>query len=258
MTTMPEAEKPDDRSTESTESGGEWSYAPAKDHGLSELERARSYRREAGLVSTMGHQAWWACVKAYLGVYHRLEVRGAEHIPKEPPFVLVANHASHLDALVLAAVLPMRLRDRVFPVAAADVFFESVPVTLFASLMLNALPMHRANRGRHALKELRERLIGEPCAFILFPEGARSRTGEMLPVKSGIGMIVAETSVPVVPCWLEGCFEAMRPNQKLPRPRRIRVHVGSAERFADVSNGREGWDRVSAVLEARIRGLRPG
>lgn len=234
-----------------------WTYAPAKDHGLSPMERARSYQREAGLVSTIGHQLWWACVKTYLRVYHRLEIVGGEHIPAEPPFILVANHSSHLDALVLASPLPMRLRDRVFPVAAADVFFENAPVTLFASLMLNALPMHRANRGRHALKELRERLIGEPCSFILFPEGARSRTGEMLPVKSGIGMIVAETSVPVVPCWLEGCFHAMRPNQKLPRPRRIRVHVGEPVRFAQSPNTRDGWDHIATTLEERIRALRP-
>lgn len=239
-------------------SAGDWSYAPAKDHGLSELERARSYKREAGLISTIGHQCWWAGVRTYLRLYHRLQVIGAEHIPKEPPFILVANHSSHLDAMVLAAPLPMRLRDRIFPVAAADVFFENAPVTLFASLMLNALPMHRANRGRHALKELRERLVGEPCAFILFPEGARSRTGEMLPVKSGIGMIVAESAVPVVPCWLEGCFEAMRPNQKLPRPRKIRMHIGQAEHFASTPNTRDGWDHIASTLEARIRALRPG
>lgn len=234
-----------------------WQYRPAADHGLSPLERAKSYKREAGLISTCGHRVWWAGVKAYLKLYHRLEVHGGEHIPRQSPFVMVANHASHLDALVLAAPMPIALRDKVFPIAAADVFFDRVSVTFFASMMLNALPMYRANRGRHALQELRERLVGEPCSYILFPEGARSRTGEMLPVKSGIGMIVAGTEVPVVPCWLDGCFAAMSPNQKLPRPRKIRVFVGEPVVFKDAPNAREGWDLIAGTLEQRIRALQP-
>jgi 1-acyl-sn-glycerol-3-phosphate acyltransferase len=209
-------------------------------------------------VSTIAHAAWWGCVHAYLRAFHRLSVEGAGRIPAGPPFVMVANHASHLDALVLAAPLGAGMRDRVFPIAAADVFFTRTPVTLFASAMLNALPMYRANRGLHALRELRERLVGEGCVYILFPEGARSRTGEMLKVKSGIGMIVAGTSVPVVPCWLEGCMRAMPPGRWLPRPRRIRVLVGEPVVYASTSNDREGWDAIAADLEARIRGLRPG
>lgn len=234
-----------------------WNYQPAQEHGLPTAERARSVRREAGLVSTITHAAWWTGVRSYLLLWHRLRIVGRQNLPAKPPFILVANHASHLDALVLAAPLSTRQRDSIFPIAAADVFFESAPVSLFASMMLNALPMHRANRGRHALADLRKRLVEEPCGYILFPEGARSRTGEMLKVKPRIGMLVAELDVPVVPCWLEGCFEAMKPGQFLPRPRGVTVQVGSAGRFADQPNTREGWDTIAARLESRIVGLRP-
>lgn len=235
----------------------DWEYQPSKDHGLPPLERAKSLKRESGLVGTIGHAAWWSCVRGVMRVYHRLEVHNPERLPKEAPFVIVANHSSHLDVLALAAPLPTRLRDRIFPVAAADVFFERPAVTMFASLMLNALPMYRANRGRHALAEIRERLVGEPCGLVLFPEGARSRDGEMLPVKAGIGMIVGGTDVPVVPCWLEGCFRAMPPMKLVPRPRKISVHVGEPVRFGHVENKREGWDFVARELEQRIRALRP-
>lgn len=235
----------------------DWNLEPSRDHGLAPIERAKSLQRESGLIESAGHLVWWTGVRAYLRLYHRFSVRGAEHIPAKPPFILVANHASHLDALVLAAPLPWSLRDRIFPIAAADVFFETAPVTFFASLMLNALPMYRANRGRHALAELRERMVREPCSYILFPEGARSRTGDLLPVKSGIGMIVAGTSVPVVPCWLDGCFRALRPDTRLPRPARITVHVGPPVSFADTPNDRSGWDTVALALESRIRALKP-
>lgn len=236
----------------------QWNFEPAKDHGLSPIERAKSLKREAGLVASAGHVFWWTAVRATMRTWHRMEVHGREHLPADAPFVMVANHSSHLDVLAMAAPLPTRLRDRVFPIAAADVFFDSPAVSMFASLMLNALPMYRANRGRHALAELRERLVNEPCGFLLFPEGARSRDGEMLPVKAGLGMIVAGTKVPVVPCWLEGCFQAMKPGQLVPRPKKISMHVGPAVSFESVSNDRAGWEEVARQLEGRIKGLRPG
>ncbi len=234
-----------------------WQYRPAADIDLPPIARAKSLRRESGLIATFGHAAWWSSVRMFLAVYHRLEIHGRENIPAQPPFILVANHTSHLDALVLAAAMPVRLCDRVFPIAAADVFFERAHTSLFAAMLLNALPMYRANRGRHALADLRDRLVDEPCVYILFPEGARSRTGEMLPVKSGIGMIVAGARVPVVPCWLEGCFEAMDPSRKLPRPRKIQAYFGPPSTFEDVPNDREGWEKIASTVEQRIRGMSP-
>jgi 1-acyl-sn-glycerol-3-phosphate acyltransferase len=243
----------------------DWQFQPARDQALSPLERTQSLKRESGLISTLGHTLWGGAIRSHLRVYHRLQIHGGHHLPVEPPFVLVANHASHLDALVLASLVPIHLRDRVFPIAAADVFFSRPSISIFASLMLNALPMHRAGKGkasgaasgRHALNELRTRLIEEPCGYILFPEGARSRDGEMLPVKSGIGMLVAESNVPVVPCWLEGCFRAMPPDAYVPRPRKIDINVGEPVRFPDAPNSREGWDTISAALEHCIVALRP-
>src|SRR5882724_8343771 len=103
---------------------GDWKLEPAKDHGLPPLQRAKSLKRESGLVGTIGHATWWGCVRGFMRVYHRLEVHGIERLPAEPPFVIVANHSSHPDVLALAAPLPTLLRDRIFPIAAADVFFE--------------------------------------------------------------------------------------------------------------------------------------
>ncbi len=233
----------------------DWELRPARDLGLPAGQRLRSLRRESGLLSTGLHLAWWAAVRGYLAAWHRLTVHGRENIPAEPPFLLVANHASHLDALVLASPLPWRLRDRIFPIAAGDVFFETPVLTAFAAGMLNALPMWRRKCGPHALQELRQRLLEEPCAYILFPEGARSRDGAMLPFKPGLGMLVAGTAVPVVPCHLAGCFEALHPEHKWPRPRPIRLHVGKPLVFAGVENNRAGWLRIIQETEAEVRRL---
>jgi 1-acyl-sn-glycerol-3-phosphate acyltransferase len=233
----------------------DWKYDPAGDQGLSVRDRTRSLRRESGLIQTAGHFAWGAAIRGYLNVWHRLRVVGREHLPARPPFVLIANHASHLDALILAAPLRLTIRDRVFPLAAGDVFFEKAAISVFAMSLLNALPLWRRKCTPHALAGLRARLTGEPCAFILFPEGGRSRDGAMLPFKAGMGMLVAGLDVPVVPCYIAGAFDALPPNCRLPRPRRIEVRVGPPLCFGHLPNQRAGWEEAARCSAAAVRRL---
>jgi 1-acyl-sn-glycerol-3-phosphate acyltransferase len=232
-----------------------WKYKPALDLHLSPRERARSPLRESGLSHTAGHLAWLAFMKVHLRIYHRLSVTGRSQVPREPPFVLISNHSSHLDALALASLLPWKLCDRVFPVAAGDVFFETPLVSMFASRLVNALPVWRKNCGPHAMRELRDRLLGEPCGYIIFPEGTRSRDGKMQPFKAGLGMIVAGTGVPVIPCHLSGSFEALPPGCRFPRPKKVRLAVGSPLVFKDATEDKEGWSRIVRESEAAVRAL---
>jgi 1-acyl-sn-glycerol-3-phosphate acyltransferase len=228
---------------------------PAADLGLYPWERLSSVRRESGPFLTAAHFTWGLLARTYFALWHRLRVLGREYLPAEPPFVICSNHASHLDALVLAAPLRLDLRDRVFALAAGDVFFESAFATAFAAGFINALPLWRKRRTPKALQELRDKLLGDPCGFILFPEGGRTRDGNYLPFKPGIGMLVAGTSVPVIPCHLSGTFQAMPAGCRFPHPRRITLRVGEPVRFPDAPNDKHGWERVVRVVEARIKGL---
>lgn len=236
----------------------DWKLQPARDHGLSPMKRQRSLERESGLVSSALHIAWWSFVRAYMGIWHRLLITGRQHLPKEPPYILVGNHTSHLDALVLAAPLPWRQRDRIFPIAAGDVFFETPVMSAFAAGMLNALPMWRKKCGPHALEQLRQRMLEEPCAYILFPEGKRSRDGSLLDFKPGLGMLVAGTSVPVVPCYLDGCIAALPAETRWPRFKPIRLTIGEPISFADVANDRGGWKHIAATTRERVAAMAPG
>lgn len=232
-----------------------WKYDPAHDQGLPPVERFRSLQRESGLISTVLHRLWWSTVRVYLRLWHSLRIDGREHLPSDPPFVIVANHTSHLDALVLAASLPHKHRDRIFPIAAGDVFFETPTASALSALLLNALPMWRKKCGSHHMEQLRERLLEEPCAYILFPEGTRSRLGTMGSFKAGLGMLVAGTSVPVIPCYLEGCFQALPSDRRYPRRHPIRLHIGPPLTFAEVANDRHGWKQVAAKVEEGVRAL---
>lgn len=236
----------------------DWQFRPASDLGMPATERMKSLRRESGLISTGMHLAWWGLVRTYMRMWHRLHIEGHQQLPIEPPFILIANHSSHLDALVLASPLHWRIRDRVFPIAAGEVFFETPMLTTFAAFFLNALPLWRKKCGPYTLKRLRERLVSEPCAYILFPEGGRSRDGAMMDFKPGLGMLVAGTTVPVIPCYLEGCFEALGPGQTWPRRRRIHLRVGAPLEFSAVANDRDGWTHIAKETEAHVQRLMPG
>lgn len=235
----------------------DWKLEPARDLGLPLKERAQSVRREDGLMETLLHAAWWQIIRAYLQLFHRLEIVGREHVPVAAPFVLVANHASHLDALVLAAVLGAKVRHHAFPIAAGDTFFQTPATAAFAAFVLHALPLWRKHCGPHALHELRDRLVSQPCIYILFPEGTRTRDGQMGRFRPGVGMIIAGTKVPVVPCHLSGCSEAWPVSSRFPRPRKIRVQIGEPLLFETTPDERAGWEIIGQNLEQRVRALAP-
>jgi 1-acyl-sn-glycerol-3-phosphate acyltransferase len=218
-------------------------------------ERALSLRRESGLIESGLHLFWWLAMRTYFGVWHRLEIRGLENLPAKPPYMCIANHASHLDAMAMACALPRRWRDSIFPIAAGDTFFYTPTVAAFAAFILNALPMWRKHCGSHSLQMLRERLVEEPCIYILFPEGTRSRDGALGPFKPGLGMLVAETNVPVVPCLLQGAFEACPPHTKIPRAKKISLRIGKPILFEGTKNERMGWAEIANASRAAVEQL---
>lgn len=234
---------------------GPWQYSPATDVGLAPLERFTSVRREPGLISWTLHHGATAALSAYFRLAHRMTIERRNLLPTKPPFVVIANHASHMDALILAAAIKRSARGCTYPIAAGDVFFETPISSVLSGLFINALPIWRKRVTRHALDDLRERLSHGDCGFILFPEGARSRDGKMLAFKSGVGRLVAGTNVPVVPCWIEGAFRALPPDRKWPRPSRIDVRVGEALHFDRVTNDRNGWDEVAVDLQSAVLAL---
>lgn len=230
----------------------EWEYTPAKDHGLKPTEALKSAWREPGLFYRGCHGIWLLMSRAYFRIYHRLSVIGLDSIPAQAPFILVANHSSHLDAPALIASLPRKFRSIAYPLAAGDAFFATNKGSWFGAMFLNALPVWRKRAARHSLEVLRDRLEKGQVVFILFPEGTRTRDGQPAAFKPGIGMLVAGSAVPVIPCYIEGAFEALPPAAKRPKRLPLRVHVSDPVRYSDHSNDRDGWNAVAKDLALRV------
>jgi len=233
----------------------DFEFHPPKDLSLSRRARWASVDREPGLAEHLVHATTWRFLHAVLRAHQHLSVGGRDHLPEDPPYILVANHSSHFDALVLGAALPRRLLGEAYSLAAGDTFFADPVKSLCSAMLLNALPFWRRRCTAQSLEHLRDRMVHCPTCLIMFPEGTRSRTGEMQAFKSGIGLLVAGSPVPVVPCAIRGAHEAWPPGRKHPRRGRIEVRIGKPLRFEETPHTRAGWAQVAQDLEQAVRAL---
>ncbi|MDG6348048.1 MFS transporter [Luteimonas sp. 8-5] len=159
---------------------------------------------------------------------YRLRVRGVEeHVPDEGPAVLVCNHVSYVDALVLSAAIPRPVRwvmyHRIFDIPVLRWIFRNARAIPIAGAREDPALMQRAFDTIDAVLAEGE-LVG------IFPEGALTKDGGIAPFKSGVERILARRPVPVVPLALRGLWASMwsRRDSRLGRmrvPRRFRAHV---------------------------------
>jgi len=229
----------------------EWEYKPTADFDKTPIEKLSVFPRQPDMFVYAIRLAVHAVLRVWMRVYHRYHVRGREHLPHDQPFVMVANHASHLDALCLLSALPLGAIQRTYPAAAKDYFFTSMPKVAFSAIVVNAMPFDRKENPRASLDLCRELLATPSHALILFPEGTRSATGELAPFKPGIGFLTAGTNIPVVPCYLAGAYRAWPKGAWIPRPRKLELRIGAPMVFAEEPDAK----RVAAALEAAVKSL---
>lgn len=232
-----------------------WHYEPATDLDQPLIDRLRRFPREPDLSVYALRSLAALIVRGWLRVYHRLEIQGRENLPTTGSFVLVANHASHLDTLCLLAALPLRKLHRAFPAAARDYFFVSAPRLAIAAIVVNALPFARQTHIRHSLDLCRQLLANPGNVLILFPEGTRTPDGQLGEFRPGIGQLIAGSDIPVVPCHLAGAFAAWPKGRSIPRPRKLRLRIGVPRNYAGLQPGRPAATQISADLQAAVAAL---
>ena len=146
---------------------------------------------------------------------YRVRLSGLERIPEEGPAVLVCNHVSYVDALVVTAACRRPIRwvmdHRIFRVPLLGFFFRAVRAIPIASAREDPEGLHKAFDAIAAALQNSE-LIG------LFPEGTLSANGELAAFRPGVRAIVERTPVPVVPMALSGLWESAFTRN----PRRLR------------------------------------
>jgi 1-acyl-sn-glycerol-3-phosphate acyltransferase len=233
----------------------EWDYQPTADFDKTPLEKLATFPRQPDMFVYGVRLALHLCIRAWLRVYHRFRIIGRERLPLDRPFALVANHASHLDAVTLLSALPLLRIQKAYPAAAKDYFFTSMPKIAFSAVVMNAMPFDRKENPRESLALCRELLETPGHVLIIFPEGTRSTSGELGAFKPGIGFLTAGTNIAVVPCFLEGAQRAWPKGAFIPRPRKLTLKIGEAMTFADVTADKEGAKIVAARLRDAVTTL---
>jgi 1-acyl-sn-glycerol-3-phosphate acyltransferase len=197
----------------------------------------------------------WLLVKSL----YRLRVHGVEdHVPDEGAALLVCNHVSYMDALILAGSIPRPVRfvmyHRIF----------NIPVLRWIFRTARAIPIAGARED----PELMQRAFAEIDAALaageivgIFPEGALTRDGGIAAFKSGVERVLAARPVPVVPMALRGMWASMwsRRNTALENTRigRMRVPRRFRAQVAVVAGAPiDGSKATAALLEAKVRELR--
>lgn len=192
----------------------------------------------------------WLLVRAL----YRLRLHGVEkHVPDEGPALIVCNHVSYMDALILSATIPRPVRFvmyyRIFQIPVMSWIFRTAKAIPIAGARENPELMQRAFDEIDAALAAGE-IVG------IFPEGALTKDGEIAAFKSGVEKILERRPVPVVPMALKGMWSSMwsRRDTRLGRmrvPRRFRAHI---EVVADAPL--DGATVDADQLEARVRALR--
>lgn len=157
-----------------------------------------------------------------------VDVRGAANLPESDPFLLVANHDSHLDTLVLLSLFPLRRLGRIRPVAAADYWLSSGLKRFVARTCLNVLPVERggAAAGEDPLAPLSSALSkGE--SLVLFPEGTRGEPEVLERFRTGAARLALHhPGVPVIPVYLANTGRSLPRGTSLFVPFVVKVVVG--------------------------------
>lgn len=139
------------------------------------------------------------------------------------PFVLVANHTSHVDAPLLAMSLPWTQARLLSTGVAADYWYPHWYRRWFVRWFMNAYFIDRDGSRKNA--GVSRRLLRAGVPILVFPEGGRQKTGEMGPFNPGGAALAASTGVPVVPAAIVGGYEAMPKGRSWPVPGRPPVGV---------------------------------
>src|SRR5437660_10472095 len=166
----------------------------------------------------------WCIFRFLYNFYFGWRVYNAERVPLRGPVIIASNHASFLDPPLVGAGL-----GRGINYLARENLFR-FPFIGWILRKWDVVPVDREGGGAAGLRAILDRLLAGG-AIILFPEGTRTRDGQLQPARSGIGLVVIKSTAPVVPIRIFGTYEAYGRHVRFPRPNRVFVKFGAALYF---------------------------
>lgn len=199
------------------------------------------------MLWALGYRALRAAFRAVLAGVFRWRVEGRERIPAAGPVLICANHISWWDIPLVACMAPRR----VYFMAKEELFRYPVFGWLIAGL--GAFPVQRGQPDRRSLHAALQHLAAGR-AVVVYVEGTRSRTGELLPAQPGAAWLAVKARVPVVPVAILGPYRPFRP---------VRAAAGTPlelkeyyERRVNTNDLAEAGARIMEEIRRLLEGMR--
>jgi 1-acyl-sn-glycerol-3-phosphate acyltransferase len=192
--------------------------------------------------------AWEAVLRFFArlaAVYvFRIRCRGQQALQKTGGALILSNHQSNLDPILIGLVC-----DRGLNYVARQTLFNFAPLA-WLMRSVGGFPIDREGSGLAGLKETLRR-IEQGGIVVLFPEGTRTRDGEVHALKPGFCAIARRAGVSLVPLAIDGAFDSWPRGQRLPRPATICVQFGTPIEPAEVAVLSD--EQLTREIETRIR-----
>lgn len=173
-----------------------------------------------------------------------LKVYGRENVPSRGGVLIVSNHQSYLDPILL----PMYLDRPLNYIAKSELFKNRLSSWLLRSVF-NAFPVRQGRSDVRAVKETIHRLQ-EGHLMNIYPEGSRTEDGEIAPLLPGVALIVERAKVTIVPAVIVGAFAAWPIHRKFPRRAPVYIRFGPPMNLAGLTR-----EEIMAAIDRTLRAM---
>ena len=183
---------------------------------------------------------------------------GLEHLPQDRPYLIAANHASHLDGACVYAAVHSHVDH--LNIATSEHYLTDSELHWFLSTFVNAIPFDGHDNFAAGLVRARQS-VGVRHPLLVFPEGTRSVNGQLQPFKAGVGLLAYELGAPVVPLHIAGTHEALPKGTRTPSRHPLRLLFGpplettSFKERSETLGPYEIYYEIASALKRQIEAL---
>lgn len=183
-------------------------------------------------------------------ILFRFQVFGKNNFPQKGGFIIAGNHLSFLDPIAVGLASPRKVNF----LARDDLFTNKAFGFLLKSLGVIPIKKDRGSNIKPLKKALR--IMAAQRGVAIFPEGARSQSGELQKMSAGVGFLAIKSQCPVVPVFITGTNKALPVKAKCVRFKKVTVYIGKAIVPQRINGESESFEEFSRRVEESIKNLK--